>query len=295
MRNSPCAVYECGVVDIGAYRLEPALQHDHVVHGVQSGDDVDPERIIQSDRLDDEEVRNKSAREKHRKNIDPIEHAAELEIGTAHRIGDNGSKDECACRSEHRARDRDAVARPEVFVLQHDLIIFKGEDAGQEPDTADRIIGALIETARQNIDNGIDTQDAKESDDDGKHHVKGAHAGIELALGKTLKPKFASCAVDINIKSDRRRGNGEQSAEDIEQHVQRLIGVFRAAVDLHIGKIGEHENAEKNGADRNKDRAFEAVIGIAVKICETLHHISRSPFRLLFCRPSCPKRARRAK
>lgn len=216
---------------------------------------------------------------KHRKDVDPVKDTPEFQIGSAHRIGNNGGVDERRRRSEQRAGDRDPVTHPEIPVLQNDRIVFKRKHAGKKPHAADRIVGTLIETARQDIDDRIDAENAENPDHNGQNDIECPDAAVEFALPETGKPYLLPLGVHIEKKSDSRRRNGKQSAEYVEQNVQRAIGLLCPSVDLHVGEISKYEHPEHDRSDKEKDGFFETKIGIAVQIGQFFHHVSRSPFR----------------
>ena len=123
--------------------------------------------------------------EKHRKNVYPVEERLEFEIRTAHRIGDRRRKHKRGSRTDDGAPDRYKITPPHLLIRKHDAVIFKRKHARQKVHASFRIIGALIKTSRQHINDGIKAHHAEERHQNKQDHVERFDPMIEFALSET--------------------------------------------------------------------------------------------------------------
>ena len=237
------AVHLRRFVQLVGNAFEETGNDNHVVHGVQRRNDVHPEGVKQTDTLNDKEEGDKSAAEKHRDDVCPVEEVFTLKVVAAHCVGDNRRKHQCRQRAYYRAPYRDKVTVVQFGIFQHHFVVFKGKQPWEEVHAALCVVRALVERADDDVHNGVHAQQAEDCHPRKVDYVK--HVNVHLLFVGVFQQFLALFALQHDVGDDYRNCKGRNAGKHYRKHVKHGQHFFGSRVYGHVGHVQEKRRQRK--------------------------------------------------
>ena len=169
------AVQNAAFVHFFGNAFEEVLHDDHVIHGIDPGNDIHPKTVVKPNGVDDQEIGNETAAEKHRKQIEVVDEFSERQVCPTHTVTDRRGKQYRRQRADDGSCDRDEKAHPKPRIVEDDYVVCMRRHAGQKPHATLHVIEPLVERTDQNVPHGIQANEGKDDQKSIVYVIEGLH------------------------------------------------------------------------------------------------------------------------